>query len=295
MAKGSYEVAKGVTPFLTAGAFPVFNTDFNFSTNNTTKFSSEDKYLFAVQGGAKWQISKDVQFTGAAAFYDFEDIQGKISDPIDEQDSAGDVAGSTDDSRPSFAQNGNTYIALRNYTGAAATGDFQQQYFGLASKFQVVSVYAQLDYSHFDPFHLSVTGEFIENVGFDRNSIINGGPGSDPGPQNNTFSTDPNSFYGGNIGYLIHADAGKVALENLWDWNVRLSYRYVQTDATVDAFTDSDFGTPLAGTNLKGYTIEGNLALSKRVWLGLRFMAADNVAGPTFHSDLVQFDVNAKF
>jgi len=132
-------------------------------------------------------------------------------------------------------------------------------------------------------------------VGFDRNSIINGGPGSDPGPQNNTFSTDPNSFYGGNIGYLIHLDAGKVALEELWDWNVRLSYRYVQTDATVDAFTDSDFGQPLLGTNLKGYTIEGNLALSKRVWLGLRFMAADNVAGPTFHSDLVQFDVNAKF
>jgi hypothetical protein len=293
--KGSYEVAPGVTPFLTAGAFPVFNTDFNFSTNNTTKFQSEDKYLFAVQGGAKWQISKDVKFTGAAAFYDFEDIEGKVSDPIDEQDAAGDVTGSTDDSRPSFAQNGNTYIALRNYTGAAAAGPNQQQYFGLASKFQVVSVYAQLDYSHWDPFHLSVTGEFIDNVGFDRNAIVNGGPESDPGPQNNTFTTDPSSFYGGNIGYMIHMDAGHAALENLWDWNVRLSYRYVQTDATVDAFTDSDFGAPLYGTNLKGYTVEGNLALSKRVWLGLRYMSADNVAGPTFHSDLVQFDINAKF
>jgi len=293
--KGSYEVAPGVTPFLTAGAFPVFNTDFNFSTNNTQKFDSEDKYLFAVQGGTKWQISKDVKLTGAAAFYDFEDIQGKVSDPIDEQDAAGDVTGNTDDSRPSFAQNGNTYIALRNYTGAAAAGAYQQQYFGLASQFRVVSLYAQLDYSHWDPFHLSVTGEFIDNVAFDRNSIINGGPASDAGPQNNTYSSDPNSFYGGNIGWMVHADAGHVALENLWDWNVRLSYRYVQTDATVDAFTDSDFGAPLYGTNLKGYTVEGNLALSKRVWLGLRYMSADNVAGPTFHSDLVQFDINAKF
>jgi len=293
--KGSYEVAQGVTPFLTVGAFPVFNTDFNFSTNNAVKFDSEDKYLFAAQGGAKWQISKDVKFTGAAGVYDFENIEGKVSDPIDSQDAAGDVAGSTDDSRPSFAQNGNTYIALRNYTGAAAAGPDQQQFFGLASQFRVVSVYAQLDYSHWDPFHLSITGEFIDNVAFDRNSIINGGPASDAGPQNNTFSSDPNSFYGGNIGYMIHADAGHVALENLWDWNVRLSYRYVQTDATVDAFTDSDFGAPLYGTNLKGYTVEGNLALSKRVWLGLRYMSADNVAGPTFHSDLVQFDINAKF
>jgi hypothetical protein len=294
--KGSYEVAPGLTPFLTGGVFPVFNTDFNYSTDNAAKFDSVDKYLFGVQGGLKWQISKDVKFTTAGAFYDFDNISGQVSDPIPEQDANGDVTGNTDDSRPSFAQNGNTYIALRNYTGAAAAGADQQQYFGLASKFQVVSVYAQLDYSHWDPFHLSATGEFIDNVGFDRNSIINGGPAADPGPQNNLYDAgDVNSFYGGNIGYLIHLDAGHVALEELWDWNVRLSYRYVQTDATVDAFTDSDFGASLVGTNLKGYTIEGNLALTKRVWLSLRYMSADNVAGPTFHSDLVQFDVNAKF
>ncbi|HEX4140918.1 MAG TPA: putative porin [Candidatus Methylacidiphilales bacterium] len=296
VAQGSYEVTPGVTPFLTGGAFPVFNTDFNFSTNNTTKFDSEDKYLFAVQGGLKWQISKDVKFTGAGAYYDFEDINGKVSDPILAQDAAGDVTGNTDDSRPSFAQNGNTYIALRDYEGPAAGGPSLYQYYGLASKFQVVSIFAQLDYSHFDPFHLSVTGEFIDNVGFDRNDIINGGPDTNPGPQNNSYTAgNPNSFYGGNIGYMIHMDAGKVALEELWDWNVRLSYRYVQTDATVDAFTDSDFGAPLYGTNLKGFTVEGNLALSKRVWLGLRFLSADQVAGPTFHSDVVQFDVNAKF
>jgi hypothetical protein len=295
VAKGSYEVAPGVTPFLTAGAFPVFNTDFNFSTNDTSKFTSEDKYLFGIQGGTKWQINKDVSVTGAAALYDFENIQGDISDPIDVQDAAGDVAGSTDDSRPSFAQNGNTYIALRNYVGSAASGQYQQQYFGLASKFQVFSLYGQLDYSHFDPFHISLTGEFIENVAFDRSAIEAAGPASDPGPQNNTYSSSPNSFYGGNIGYLVHMDFGKPVIEDLWDWNVRLSYRYVQTDATVDAFTDSDFGAPLYGTNLKGFTIGGNLGLSKRVWLGLRYMSADQVAGPTFHSDLMQFDVNAKF
>ena len=299
VAKGSYKVATGVTPFLTVGGFPVFNTDFNFSSNDADKFNSEDKYLLATQGGVRWTIAKDFRFTGAAGFYDFENLQGKISNPIplDEQDSSGDLVGNTDDSRPSFAQNGNTYIALRNYVGPPpATGTtYEQQYFGLASQFRVLSLTAQLDYDHFDPFHLSITGEFIKNLAFDRDSIVNSGPASDPGPQNNTTSSDPNSFDGGDIGYLIHLDAGKVVLEELWDWNIRLSYRYVQTDATVDAFTDSDFGAPLYGTNLKGFTIGGNLALSKRVWLGLRYMSADNVSGPTFHSDLVQFDINAKF
>ena len=94
---------------------------------------------------------------------------------------------------------------------------------------------------------------------------------------------------------MIHLDMGKVVLEQLWDWNLQLSYRYVETDATVDAFTDSDFGAGLTGTNLKGYTIGGNLALSSRVWAGLRYMSSDNVSGPTYKNDLIQFDINAKF
>ncbi|MEI9999462.1 MAG: putative porin [Verrucomicrobiota bacterium] len=293
--KGSYQVVKGVTPFLTGGAFPIFNTDFNFSSDQSSKFQSEDKYLFAVQGGARWAINKDFNFTGAAAYYDFDNVQGKVSDPIPLEDANDDISGNTDDSRPSFAQNGNTYIALRNYTGAAAIGPDQFQFFGLASQFQVLAITGQLDFSHFDPFHISLTGEFIKNLAFDRQSIIDGGPAVSPGPQNNTTSADPNSFDGGDTGYLVHLDFGKPVLQQLWDWNVRVSYRYVETDATVDAFTDSDFGAPLLGTNLKGYTVGGNLAFSSRVWAGLRYMSADNVSGPTFRNDLIQFDLNAKF
>jgi hypothetical protein len=289
--KGKYQVQPGLTPFLTAGGFPIFNTDLNFSSDQSAKFQSEDKYLFALQGGTRWTINKDFSFMGAGAIYDFENIQGKVSDPILNPDQE---FGNTDDSRPSFAQNGNTYIALRDYEGPALTGD-QFQYFGLASQFRVAAFTGQLDFSRFDPFHMSLTGEFIKNVAFDRNDIINGGPGSDRGPQNNTLSTNPNSFDGGDTGYLVHLDVGKITLEQLWDWNVRISYRYVESDATVDAFTDSDFGANLTGTNLKGYTIGGNLGLSSRVWVGLRFMSADNVSGPTFHNDLVQLDLNAKF
>ena len=292
--QGRYQVVPGVTPFLTAGAFPVFNTDLNFSTNSSAKFQSEDKYLFATQGGTTWKINQDFNLKGAAAYYDFENIQGQVSSPIL---NAGLNAGNTDDSRPAFAQNGNTYIALRDFedTTVVSGGTAENEYYGLATPFHELALTGQLDFSRFDPFHLSLVGEVVKNLAFDRNAIIDNGPAFDPGPQNNTLNSDPNSFVGGDTGYLIRLNLGKVDLEKLWDWNFNLSYRYVESDATVDGFTDSDFGGSLAGTNLKGYVLGGNLALSPRVWASLRWMSADDVAGAVYKSDLIQFDVNAKF
>ena len=88
---------------------------------------------------------------------------------------------------------------------------------------------------------------------------------------------------------------GAPVLEKLWDWNVNLTYRYVESDATVDGFTDADFGGPLTGTNLKGYILGANLGITSRVWTSLQWMSADAIAGPTYKNDLIQVDVNAKF
>lgn len=69
----------------------------------------------------------------------------------------------------------------------------------------------------------------------------------------------------------------------------------MESDSLVDGFADSDFGYPLTGTNLKGYTVGGDLALGAQVWLGLHLMSADSIAGPPYKSDIVQFDLNGKF
>jgi hypothetical protein len=294
--QGKYEVAKGVVPFMTAGAFPVYNTDLNFSSNQAVKFPSENKYLFALQGGSSVDITKQISFKGAAAIYDFENIQGQVSSPIT---NASLNAGNTDGSRPSFAQNGNTYIAIRDFEDPLATSE--NQFYGLASQFREFVLTGQFDFSNFDPFHISLVGEGVKNLAFNRNAIINGGPsptglsGEFAGPQNNTSSLDPNSFYGGDLGYLLKLNLGAAALQKLGDWNVSLSYRYVQSDAIVDGFTDSDFGAGLAGTNLQGYTVGGNVALNSHVWVGARWMSATSIAGPSYTSNLFQFDLNAKF
>jgi hypothetical protein len=291
--QAKYRVADGVTPFCVAGGFPVFNTDLNFSSNESTKFPSEDKYLFATQLGTNWAISKDFSAKFAGAYYYFSGVEGQVSSPIPSDS----LPGNTDDSRPAFAQNGNTYMALRNYedpTNPSHVGE--TQYFGLSTPFHEVAFTSQLDYSGFDPFHMWLVGEYVKNVAFDRNAIIANGSPNIPGPVNNLENaSDPNSFSGGDYGWNVKLNLGDITLQHLWDWNVALGYRYVQSDATIDGFTDSDFGAVLAGTNLQGYSIGGNLALSSNVWLALRWMSASAVTGPVYNNNVIQFDINAKF
>ncbi len=82
-------------------------------------------------------------------------------------------------------------------------------------------------------------------------------------------------------------------LKQRWDWSVSLGYKYIESDAVLDGLDDPDFG--LGGTNLKGYIATGYLALNPRVWLRLRYLSADAIAGPTYRADVLQLDLNGKF
>ncbi len=282
-----------VTPFASAGIFPIFNTELNFSSIRPDKFSSEDKFLYGGQLGTSLRLGKDFTAKIAGAFYHFYNIEGKFSDPcliLTTSDQC-----NTDDSRPSFAQKGNTYMMLRNIiptidNGFGTTKQFQ--YFGLATPFRVVDATGSLDFGHFDPVHITLFGQWIENVAFDWEDINRVGV-NNRGPSPNPFLGTPGRFDGGNIGWIAGLKVGHPALQHRWDWALGVNYRYIESDATVDAFNDSDFG--LGGTNLKGYTVFGALALSPRIALALRWMSADEIGGPPFSNDTVQFDFNAKF
>ena len=304
--QGRYQVAQGVTPFLTAGAFPVFNTDFNFATNQPAKYESEDKYLFAGQLGADWTINKDLNAKVAGALYYFENVEGHLSDPFVPLSTADQ--GNTDDSRPAFAQNGNTYFPIRDIAPTAQNGfgtEDQFQYYGLATPFHELDFTGQLNYDHFAPIRASLIGEFVDNLAFNSSrigaiAVNNRGPGT-PETVINPFTgtseqiTAPGKFQGGDTAWIVTLKVGDAALRKLWDWDIDVGYRYVESDSLVDGFADSDFGAPLTGTNLKGYTVGGDLALGPNVWLGLHLMSADSIAGPPYKSDIVQFDINGKF
>lgn len=289
--QGRYQVHKNFTPFFAGVVAPVFNTDLNFASNNPAKFKSEDKWLYAAQVGFDWKAAKKINFRGGVAYYDFKDIEGKLSDPfvpLTPQD-----AGNTDGSRPAFAQKGNTYRPIRNII-PTVDNDFgtskQYQYFGLATPFRDLAFTGRLDLNYFEPIQISLTGEYIRNLAFHR-SDIDAIAVNNRGPNN--VSGLPGKFDGGDTAWIAGVRVGKPTFEKAWDWSAGLNYRYVESDAVVDGFVDSDFG--LGGTNQEGYSVYGSVALSPNVSIGLRWTSANEIAGPPLKTDIIQFDLNGKF
>ncbi|HEY8334820.1 MAG TPA: putative porin [Tardiphaga sp.] len=291
------EIWEGVTPFVVAGAFPIYNTDLNAginlpdpSTGLPSKYPSRDKWLFGGQVGVGTTFAPHSAFRVAVAYYDFTNVQGQLSTPCSVFSSSDSC--STDLSRPSFAQKGNTYAPLRNIIRDAANGNGatnQFQYFGLASEFRPLVVSGQLDLGEFHPVHVVLDGEYVKNTGFDRAAI-------EAISTNNNASAPAGSvgrFEGGDTGWMARATVGHKQVRQLWDWNVHIGYKYLESDAVIDAFADSDFG--LGGTNLKGYFIGGNVGVADNVWVALRYLSATNIASSPYAVDIVQLDLNAKF
>ncbi|MGJ4996996.1 putative porin [Bradyrhizobium sp. HKCCYLS3077] len=303
-----YPVSSEITPFAVGGAFPIFNTDINagsvinLNNGNATfgKARSEDRWMFGGQLGANTRLMPDVEFTLAAAYYDFTNVQGRLSTPCiiqSVQDSC-----STDLKRPLFAQRGNTYMPLRDARPIDANGNPAlgpaYQYFGLASAFRDLVISSRLDLGHFHPVHIILDGEFVQNLAWDRQDIaakiLNSPlPSSAIAPCTNGVNCGQQIYAGGNKGYLGRLTVGHRELKELWDWNAFVGYKYLESDAVIDAFTDSDFG--LGGTNLKGYFIGGNVAIGPNTSISARWLSANQVAGAPYAVDVFQVDLNARF
>ena len=288
--RGKVKLNDCATTFFTAGYFPVYNTDFNFASNQPSKFESTDKWLTGAQVGIDWKITDDLTAKFGIAYYDFDGIEGELSDPFTPL--ATSDAGNTDTTRPGFAQRGNTYMALRDIVPTAANdfgNKFQYQYYGLASEFRNLTLTGKLEYDRFDPVRVSLLGEVTKNIAFD-NGAINKKAVNNRGPN---AGSKAGEFEGGDTAWFVAFQVGKPAMEAFGDWQAGFGYRYVESDAVVDGFTDSDFGG--GGTNLQGYTLGASMALSRAVRFGLKWMSSDEIVGSPLSTDTLQIDLNAKF
>jgi hypothetical protein len=183
-------------------------------------------------------------------------------------------------------------MPLRNIDTSTSLNNFgtinQFQYYGLATPFHELAGTARLDYNHFEPFQVSLSGEYVRNLAFNRKAIA-------ANAVNNLGARGTGDFVGGSTAWIVGVKVGKITLDKRWDWNIGVNYRRVESDSVVDGFVDSDFGASAAGTNLKGYTLNGALALSHHIWLGLHWMSASEIVGPVLKSDVFQMDLNSKF
>lgn len=287
--------AAKVQLFFNAGAFPYFITGLHYPAEREQKFRSFDKWLLAGQLGVEWSRPEVFSLKLGAAYYYFDRIEGRQSSPWCDTHLKG-FSCDTDATRPPFAQNGNTYKPLRTPSDLAlsqeAAGAPEYQYFGLASLFREVVLTGRFDLRAAPEWMLSVDAEAVRNLGFSKSRIgdlrlaNNRAPCDDPDYQKCTYA-------GGNMGFLARIAVGSPVMVKRWSWSASVAYRYLQSDALVDAFTDSDFG--LGGTNLKGVTVRGALALADNVVASLRWMSADAIVGPPYGVDLLHIDVSARY
>ena len=324
---GMAPVSDRLRVFGTAGAFPVFNTDLNFGTQNARiennvqrgrPYPSQDKYLFAAQAGVEFKASEAISVRLDGAYYHFDNIQGKESDPCYWYE----LVCSTDSTRPAFQQFGNTMFAIRNIVRNPLNPDLSPdpQYFGLASKFRVLHLRGAIDYRASSGFGVRLEGDYVRNLGWNQDAIRgafvpnvgwvghalnNLGPDveiaapTSSDPKNKKWVSGP--YAGGNQGWQARLTAGTVLNLNTlgdWqakrgDWNAYVAYRRLESDAVVDAFADSDFH--LGGTNNRGWQIGGNYAVAKNTIVGLRWLAAEEIVSAPFSVDRGFVDIMTRF
>ncbi|HME91048.1 MAG TPA: putative porin, partial [Myxococcaceae bacterium] len=293
----SVGVGGGVRPFFTAGAFPTFNTLFDFAAERPDKYKSIDKWLYAAQIGTDWKPAERIGVKLGVAYYYFDRVQGIPSSDCDTNLSF--VTCDTDHSRPLFAQKGNTYRALRTPSVDALDAELMEgapryQFFGLSSTFRELVATARLELPAFGELRLWLEGDFARNLGFKPSAIAPDAVNNfRPCSANDSSCRDDPPYGGGSLGYLARLAVGTPAIAHLWDWNVSFTYRYLQSDAVLDAFTNSEFA--LGGTNNKGYVAAATLGLASSVAVTVRWLSSDVVVGPQYSIDVLHVDLMARY
>lgn len=287
----------GVLSFaFNGGVFSVENTNPNYPSNSVFKLASKDKWLYGGQLVGTWRVNERLTTQAALAYYNFTNLQGRLSSPCFAPNNA--VACDTDTTRPLFVQKGNTMFQLRDLQLVNA-GDPQFQYFGLASPFRIAHVEYSADWRVNGPIHLAVDAEYARNLAFNAakidalQPINNLGACTTSSGSGTSSSNCTQSFAGGNKAYNVQFRLGHPQIEKRWQWQGTLGYRHVESDALVASFDDSEFF--LGGTNAKGTYIGGTLGIADNTYIRSRYLSATQISSLPLSINVVQFDVGVRF
>lgn len=251
--------------FATAGAFPLQNA----------LFSNNDQWMYGGQIGMDWKFENEDNLKMGVAYYDYKDTRA-----IPNTTPSGTCDLNTRDndaSMPGFMQYGNTLATICREGIPSNPSNFPGM-LGLAADFNIINVNARYDVALFDPIHLSLSGDYAKNLGFNAasTSALVGAP------------VDAKT-----TAWQMRADLGWLKVDRKGNWSTFVAYKRIERDAVMDAYTDSDFH--LGGTNAKGWILGANYAVFNNLWLTSRWLSADVIDGPKWAVDVFQFDINTKF
>ena len=238
--------------------------------------SQDDKWLLGAQVGARMQFVDQSSLEMAVAYYDYSNIAGRRNS----LDST-----LLDYTAPDFMQKGNSLFEISNDANSFG------RRFGLAADYGLLNATINYDLARFAPIRYVVSGDYVRNIGYDAGKIRDRLEGNPMFVNSSLFTADPSDEQ--TEGYQLKLTVGWPSTLVRRNWQGFFSYRYLERDAVLDAYTDSDFR--LGGTNNKGWILGGAYGLSEDTSLMLRYMSADEIDGPPLGIDVLQVDLNAKF
>lgn len=253
--------------FATLGAFAI----------QEVELSSKDKWLLGGQLGVDWRFESGHRMRAAAALYDYRNVVG-VRNVLNDS--------TFDYTAPRFLQRGNTLFDIRN------DADVSTNLYALASEFRIVNATLAYDHAFDDRYRLTALLDYARNIAFDEAEI-----------QARIGTSEP--IEQGTEGYFAEVSFGHTSMDRAGAWRAFVGYRYLEGDAVLDAFTDSNFR--LGGTGVEGFVIGGDYALSSRVSARFRYLSGNEirqdvirdgvveVLSSPFGVDVVQLDLNVSF
>lgn len=266
----SADTSRTFTPFATAGIFPL---------REDAPPTRGDRWLYGAQVGGNWQLNASTQIKLGIAQYKYQNMEGQIDQDYTLNQGAGLTYGQYEYGR-SLRQKGNTLFLTNNSLDGT-----EAEYYGLASKFAPLAITAAARFSHFSPYSLLTTFEYVTNTAYDEAEIKR--------------RTALASIDGRKDGYILKAAFGHPLVQQRGDWQVSASYRAIGADAVLDAFTDSDLG--LGGTNLTGFTLGFQYGIDRNTNVNVRYLSGRELDPFTigqnsrFSVDTLQVDFNVRF
>jgi hypothetical protein len=239
--------------FFTAGAHPL----------QEVALSPHDKWLVGAQLGANLRWGGGQHLRLSAAFYDYFNVTGRLNPPGD--------GGIYNYTAPAFLRQGNTYFDISN------SSDPNVNLFALAAKYRLANLNASYELG-VGRYTLGLTADAVRNLAY-RTTEVSANFGQYIAPRTK--------------GYQAEISFGHPTALTAGSWRGVIGYRYLQRDAVIDAYTDSDFH--FGGTDATGYYIVADYGLADRVWMRLRYLSSNAIDGPTLGIDTLQVDLNTRF
>ena len=279
------EPKPGSSVFAVAGAFPL--KEFENST--------QDKWLFGAQMGARLKITDGTQLSLALASYNFANLEG-----VREQGPRPNPTAPYLQSEyaSQIRQKGNTLININMPGAVDDKGNALAPTWGLASKFRPLVLTGVVQIDEQLPFKIHLSCEYVKNLGFNYDDIVSRANVSGLNLQRKTTALQG------------RVDLFKGDLSKPGDWAAWGAMRRLEKDAWVDAFTDSSWH--LGGTNYKGWALGGSYAIAPNAWLGFRWQNTrnlengertvnadgtqlDQLSSAPFKVEVIQLEINTRF